>query len=327
MVRVVSGMRPTGKLNIGHYFGVIQNWVELQKENEMFLFSADWHAMTTKFDESYDMRFAIIDNIKDWIACGIDPDQVALFVQSDIKQHSELYLILNMITPVSWLERNPAYKDLMAQEEYKDKNNAGFLTYPVLQAADIVMYGADIVPIGEDQRPHLELTREIVRRFHYIYKNELFKEPKEVMTEISKLSGLDGRKMSKSFNNSILLDEEEKEIWQKVRNAKTDTNRIKKTDPGNPDLCIVWEYHAIFSGQPLKEEINAACRTGSIGCVECKKKCAANIEAFIAPKREKKGTLSDEMISDILLTGAKKANALAKEKMEKVNEIVLKGLS
>jgi len=320
--RVVSGMRPTGSLHLGHYFGVIKNWLELQEESEAFFFVADWHALSTKYDDNLDLKKLSVELAKTWVACGIEPQKSTIFVQSDVKYHSELYLILNMITPVSWLERNPSYKDLITQKEFKDKNMAGFLTYPVLQTADIVLYDADYVPIGEDQKPHLEIAREIVRRFHNLFKTHLFKEPKDLITETPKLSGLDGRKMSKSYNNSIYLDDDSETIWQKVRSAKTDTNRIKKTDPGNPEVCVVWEYHKLFSDKDTQKEIYENCKAGTIGCMQCKKMCAKNIDEFITPIREKKATISDNDIEEVLANGAKKAQMIAKEKLDKVNQVI-----
>ena len=322
MVRVVSGMRPTGSLHLGHYFGVIKNWLELQKENECFFFAADWHALSTKYEDKLSLKNLSLDLVKTWLACGINPEKSTIFIQSDIKEHSELYLVLNMITPVNWLERNPSYKDLMAQKEFKDKNMAGFLTYPVLQAADIIMYDANIVPIGEDQKPHLELAREIVRRFHYLFDCNIFTEPKDLLTETSKLLGLDGRKMSKSYNNSIYLDESSENIWAKVRSAKTDTNRIKKTDPGNPEVCVVWDYHKIFSDKETQDKIYSECKAGSIGCMQCKKECAKNIDEFITPIREKKASLSDEFVKEVIKNGENKAKKIAEEKMEKVNKVI-----
>ena len=321
-MRVVSGMRPTGKLHLGHYIGVLENWKKLQDEYEAFFFVADWHALTTKFDEKIDLRQNSIDLVKEWIACGIDPDKCNLYIQSEVKAHAELYLILNMITPVSWLERNPTYKDAMLQEEYKKKNNAGFLTYPVLQTADIILYDADVVPIGEDQKPHLELAREIVRHFHFLYKTEIFTEPKELLTKTSRLPGLDGRKMSKSFGNAIYLDDSYEEIWNKVRKAKTDTSRIKKTDPGHPEVCIVFDYHEAFSSEEEVKEIKEACEAGKIGCVECKKRCAANIDKVLAPIREKKASLNDNDILDIISKGNERAKEIAKNKMKEVNKII-----
>ena len=321
-MRVVSGMRPTGKLHLGHLLGVLENWKRLQKEYECFYFVADWHALTTKFDEKIDLKKNSVELIKDWIACGIDPQKSNLYIQSEIKEHAELYLILNMITPVSWLERNPTYKDALLQEEYKKKNNAGFLTYPVLQTADIILYDASFVPIGEDQRPHLELAREIVRHFHYLYKTEIFIEPKELLTQNARLPGLDGRKMSKSYRNAIYLDESSENIWNKIRMAKTDPARIKKTDPGNPDICVVFEYHKAFSPEEEVKEIEKACKNGTIGCVECKKRCAANIDKIISPIREKKDSLKDSDILDIINEGNEKAKKIAADKMQKVNKII-----
>jgi tryptophanyl-tRNA synthetase len=316
-------MRPTGKLHLGHYIGVLKNWKKLQDEYDSFFFVADWHALTTKFDDlSLDLKNQSIELVKEWIASGINPEKCTLFIQSSIKEHAELYLIFNMITPVSWLERNPTYKDAMQQEEYKKKNNAGFLTYPVLQTADIVLYDADLVPIGEDQKPHLELARDIVNRFHFLYKVEIFKEPKELLTEVPRLPGLDGRKMSKSYNNAIYLDETPEEIWAKVRMAKTDPTRIKKTDPGHPEVCIVFEYHKAFSSSDEVAEIEKACKEGSIGCVECKKRCAANIDKIIKPIREKKSELKNDEILDIINEGNKKAKELASKKMEQVNKVI-----
>ncbi|QCT93691.1 tryptophan--tRNA ligase [Caminibacter mediatlanticus TB-2] len=321
-MRVVSGMRPTGKLHLGHYIGVIKNWKNLQDNYQCMFFVADWHALSTKYDEGLNLKELSIELIKEWIACGIDPQKATLFIQSAIKEHAELYLIFNMITPISWLERNPTYKDAMNQPEYKKKNNAGFLTYPVLQTADIVIYDADLVPIGEDQKPHLELAREIVRHFHYIYKMEIFKEPKEILTEVARLPGLDGRKMSKSYNNAIYLDETSDEIWQKVRMAKTDPARIKKTDPGHPEVCIVFDYHKAFSSEEEVKEIEEACKNGTIGCVECKKRCAKNIEKIIAPIRDKKASLQNDEILDIIKEGNKKAKSLAEKKMKEVNKVI-----
>ena len=320
--RVVSGMRPTGSLHLGHYFGVIKNWLELQKTDDCFFFVADWHALSTKYEDKLNLNKLSIDLVKTWIACGIEPEKSTIFIQSDIKEHSELYLILNMITPVSWLERNPSYKDLMEQPEFKDKNMAGFLTYPVLQTADIIMYDADIVPIGEDQKPHIELAREIVRRFHHLFETDILKEPQSLLTEISKLSGLDGRKMSKSYNNSIYLDDDSETIWQKIRGAKTDTNRIKKTDKGDPEVCSVWEYQKIFSDEETQNDIYSQCKAGSIGCMQCKKICSQNIDKFISPIREKKNSLTDEYILEVLEKSKQKASKIAKEKMEKINKLI-----
>jgi len=272
-MKIVSGMRPTGKLHLGHYLGVIKNWLELQETNECNFFVADWHALSTSYEDKLNLKELSRELVKDWISAGVDPKKSTLFIQSSIKEHSELFVLLNMITPVGWLERNPTYKDQLAQLNTKDINTAGFFTYPVLQAADIILYDANFVPIGEDQKPHLEIAREIVRRFHYLFKNEnVFVEPRELLTEMPRLPGLDGRKMSKSYNNAIYLDETSEDIWQKVRQAKTDPARIKKTDPGHPEVCIVYEYHKAFSTDAQIKEIEESCKAGTIGCVDCKKK-------------------------------------------------------
>jgi tryptophanyl-tRNA synthetase len=320
-LRIVSGMRPTGKLHLGHFIGVLKNWIALQEEYDTFYFVADWHALSTKYDEGLDLNELSIELVKEWIACGIDPEKSTIFRQSDIKEHAELYLVLNMITPVSWLERNPTYKDAMQEPEYREKNNAGFLTYPVLQTADIILYDANLVPIGEDQKPHLELAREIVRRFHYMFKKEVFVEPKELLTEMPRLPGLDGRKMSKSFNNAIYLDDDESVIWQKVRMAKTDPARIKKTDPGHPDVCIIFDYHKAFNPDEV-EKIEKECKAGTIGCVECKKRCASKINEILTPIREKKASLKTQEILDIIKEGNKKAKKMASEKMKKINKVI-----
>jgi tryptophanyl-tRNA synthetase len=314
-------MRPTGKLHLGHFIGVIKNWINLQDKYDAFYFVADWHALSTKYDEGLDLNELSVELVKEWVACGINPEKATLFRQSNIKEHAELYLVLNMITPVSWLERNPTYKDAMQEPEYKDKNNAGFLTYPVLQTADIILYDAHLVPIGEDQKPHLEIAREIVRRFHYLFKKEIFTEPKELLTEIPRLPGLDGRKMSKSFNNAIYLDDDEITVWEKVRKAKTDPARIKKTDPGHPEVCIVFEYHKAFNPEEV-EEIESACKEGKIGCVECKKRCAAKINELLTPIREKKASLNTNEILDIINEGNEKARDIASKKMKEVNKVV-----
>jgi len=315
-------MRPTGKLHLGHFIGVIKNWLELQENYDAFFFVANWHALSTKYDEGLDLKALSIELVKEWIACGIDPNKATLFIQSDIKEHAELYLVLNMITPVSWLERNPTYKDALAQAEYKDKNNAGFLTYPVLQTADIILYDANLVPIGEDQKPHLELAREIVRRFHFLFKKEIFIEPKELLTPIPKLLGLDGRKMSKSFNNAIFLDDSFDDIMNKVKLAKTDPQRIKKTDPGNPEVCIVFDYHKAFSSNEEVKEIESLCKKGEIGCVECKKRCAISINKIVEPIKEKKNLLKNDEILDIINEGKKRAKEIASKKMQEVNSVI-----
>ncbi len=321
-MRIVSGMRPTGKLHLGHYLGVLKNWIDLQQNNDCLFFVADWHALSTSYEEKLNLKALGRDLVKEWIAAGIDPQRCTLFVQSAVKQHAELYVLLNMITPLGWLERNPTYKDQLEQMRHKEIHTAGFLTYPVLQAADIIIYNADGVPIGEDQRPHLEIAREIVRRFHHLFDCEIFTEPKEILAPDSRLPGLDGRKMSKSYNNAIYLSDTPEEVWQKLRGAKTDPQRVRRNDPGDPDVCLVFDYHKALTDDVTVQKIDADCRAGSIGCVECKKICAASIERVLEPIRERRAGLDDETIEEIVYNGNEAARKEAAETMERVNRAV-----
>ncbi|SMC10118.1 tryptophan--tRNA ligase [Nitratiruptor tergarcus] len=321
-MRIVSGMRPTGKLHLGHYLGVLKNWVELQKENECFFFVADWHALSTSYEDKLNLKNLSIELVRDWIAAGIDPQKSTIFIQSAIKEHAELYVLLNMITPLGWLERNPTYKDQLAQIKNKDIHTAGFLTYPVLQTADIVLYDAQAVPIGEDQKPHLEIAREIVRRFHHLFECEIFTEPKELLSPTPRLLGLDGRKMSKSYNNAIFLSDTPEEVWSKLRVAKTDPQRVKRTDPGNPEVCLIYDYHKAFSDEETIQKVEEGCRSAGIGCVECKKWCAASIEKVLEPMRERRESVSNEDIAIILQKGEQKAKQEAAKKMQAVNKAI-----
>ena len=321
-MNIVSGMRPTGKLHLGHYLGVLKNWVELQRESKTMFFVADWHALSTSYEDNLNLRDTSRELVKDWLSAGIDPEKSTIFVQSAIKEHSELYLILNMITPLGWLERNPTYKDQITQLQGKDINTGGFLTYPVLQASDIILYDADQVPIGEDQRPHLEIAREIVRRFHHLFGKEIFKEPKDLLSETPKLLGLDGRKMSKSYGNSIYLNESSDDVWNKLRTAKTDTNRVRLKDPGNPDICLVFDYHKEFSSEDKIGEMREGCEAGKIGCIACKKECFSSIESVLEPMRERRRNLSDSYIDEVIENGNREAQKVASAKMERVNSLV-----
>ncbi len=321
-MRIVSGMRPTGKLHLGHYLGVLKNWIALQNDNECHFFVADWHALSTSYEEKLNLRQLGRELVKDWIAAGIDPKRSTLFIQSAVKEHAELYVLLNMITPLGWLERNPTYKDQLEQMRHKEIHTAGFLTYPVLQAADIILYGADAVPIGEDQKPHLEISREIVRRFHHLFGCEIFKEPREILSATSRLPGLDGRKMSKSYNNAIFLSDTTEEVWQKLRGAKTDPQRVRRNDPGDPDVCLVFDYHKALTDDATVRKIDADCRAGSIGCVECKKICAASIERLLEPMRRRRADLDDETVDAIIERGNAASRKEAGETMRRVNDAV-----
>lgn len=321
-MRIVSGMRPTGKLHLGHYFGVIKNWLELQQNSECYFFVADWHALSTTYEDNINLSDLTHQLVKEWLASGVDPEKSTVYVQSMIPQIPELYLLLNMITPLGWLERNPTYKDQLQQLGAKDIHTAGFLSYPVLQCADIIMFDADTVPIGEDQRPHLEITREIVRRYHHLYDSGLFTEPREMLSEVPRLLGVDGRKMSKSYNNAIQLSSDEKELWDKLRGAKTDPGRIRRDDPGNPHICLVFDYHKECSDPELVAEIEENCKAGSIGCIDCKKKCMESIKNVLAPIWEKLEKLDDQIVRGVIESGNQKARTQAKEKLEKVKETV-----
>jgi len=262
--RIVSGMRPTGKMHLGHLHGALLNWKNLQEEYDCFYFIADWHALTSEYAKPDIIRQSTRDILIDWISVGLDPDVCTFFIQSSIKEHAELHLIFSMITPLPWLERNPTYKEQLKELTQRDVYTYGFLGYPVLQAADILMYKANGVPVGEDQAPHVELTREIARRFNYLY-GTVFPEPDVILTPTSKLLGMDRRKMSKSYGNAIFLTDTNEEIGRKVMQMITDPQRARKTDPGNPDICNVYSFHEIYSAKELVAQINKECRTAEIG--------------------------------------------------------------
>ena len=321
--RVLSGMRPTGRLHLGNYFGALKPWLELQEKAESFFFIADWHAITTSYHDTKELSENTLYMMADWIACGLDPEKSTLFVQSWVKEHAELHLLLSMITPVRWLERNPTYKEMM--ENLKDRELAtyGFLGYPVLQTADIVLYDADVVPVGVDQLPHLELSREIVRRFNRFF-GELLVEPRPYLSRAPKLPGLDGRKMSKSYGNCIYLSDSKEEVERKVRSMITDPARVRKTDPGHPEVCTVFTYHQIFSEKERVKEIEKACRRGEIGCVQCKRELAERINSFLEPIREKRQELlkNKSQLIDVFKDGSERARKIAKVKMEAIKKAV-----
>jgi len=312
-------MRPTGPLHLGNLLGALNNWIELQEQNECFFFVADWHALTSDYENPRAIKGNVRNMILDWLGAGLSPEKSTFFVQSHIKEHAELFLILSMITPIPWLERNPTYKDQIVQLNNKDLSTFGFLGYPVLQAADIIMYKANAVPVGIDQVPHVEITREIARRFNFLY-GEVFPEPESILTETPKILGLDRRKMSKSYHNAIYLSDTPEQIRQKVGEMITDPQRMRRKDPGNPDVCNVFEFHKRYSEPPLIARVNQECRTAKIGCVDCKRMMANNLIAALAPIREKRiyYETNPDLLEDIIKAGNKKARVVAQQTMADV---------
>jgi tryptophanyl-tRNA synthetase len=317
--RVVSGMRPTGKLHIGHYHGVLENWVRIQDDFDCFFFVADWHSLTTEYADTSNIRESIREMVLDWIAFGLDPSKCVIFRQSLVPHHSELNLVLSMITPVSWLERCPTYKEMQDNLETKDLSTFGFLGYPVLMAADIILYKATRVPVGHDQLPHLEVTREITRRFNHLY-GDVFPEPEALLTETPKLLGLDGRKMSKSYGNSIYLSDSAEETGKKVLSMMTDPARVRRNDPGEPDICVAFNLHRIYVPQEKLDEIIPACRNASIGCVECKKILVGCMNERLAPFRARREELAanPQFVDDVLARGSERASQISDSVMAEV---------
>ena len=321
--RILSGMRPSGKLHLGHYLGVLVNWRKLQEDHDCFFFAADWHALTTEYENTGVIRESVDDMIIDWMAAGIDPEKATLFVQSHLPEHAELHLLLSMITPLPWLERNPTYKEQLREQATRDLHTYGFLGYPVLQAADILMYDASLVPVGIDQVPHLELTREIARRFNFLF-GETFAVPEAYLTETPKLMGTDNRKMSKTYGNAILLSDTAEEVWEKVRPMVTDPARVRRNDPGNPEICNVFAYHKIFSDEETIRKVDVGCRTAGIGCIECKKWMFDHMEKVLAPVRQRRKEIveSGTSVRRILDEGTERARKTAAAKMKAVREAV-----
>ena len=389
--RVLSGMRPTGSLHLGHYHGVLKNWVKLQHEHECYFFVADWHALTTHYDAPDAIERNAWDMVIDWLAAGIDPSQATLFIQSHLPEHAELHLLLSMITPLGWLERVPTYKDQQEKLVDKDLSTYGFLGYPLLQSADILVYRANLVPVGEDQVPHIEFTREIARRFNHIYGREpgfqekaeaairklggkrgklyvdlrtryqeqgdqealeaaralieeaqnlsmgdrerlfgyvegggkmILSEPRALLTEASRMPGLDGQKMSKSYGNTISLREETDSVVKKIRTMPTDPARVRRTDPGDPARCPVWQLHQVYSGEPVREWVQQGCRSAGIGCLECKQPVIDAVLDEQKPMRERaERYLQDPtLVRTIIADGVDKARELAQETMRDVRE-------
>jgi len=312
-------MRPTGPLHIGNLHGALANWVEMQQEYDCFYFIADWHALTSDYENPDSISGYIREMTIDWLSTGLSPDKSTLFVQSHVKEHAELYLILSMITPVPWLERNPTYKDQIVQLSSRDLSTFGFLGYPVLQAADIIMYKAYGVPVGVDQVPHVEITREIARRFNYFY-GKVFPEPEAILTETPKILGIDGRKMSKSYDNAIYLSESSDEIAAKAAQMFTDPQRARRSDPGNPEVCNVFEFHKLYSDKETVDKIDHECRRAQIGCVECKQIMADSLIKALEPIREKREyyLARPQLVEDIINEGGNKARNVARQTMTEV---------
>lgn len=316
-LRTVSGMRPTGPLHLGHYFGALKNWVPMQDTTTSFFFVADWHALTSDYADTSHLKDYVRELVIDWLAAGLDPEKCTIFQQSKVLEHAELNLILGMITPVSWLERNPTYKEQQQEITTKDLGNFGFLGYPVLMAADILMYRPKWVPVGQDQLPHLELTREIARRFNSLYA-PVFPEPEARLTPTAKCPGLDGRKMSKSYGNSIYLRDTIEEITPKVKGMFTDPARLRKSDPGNPEVCNLFPYHELLTDPALQAEIREGCTSAKLGCVDCKKIFMQGLERFLAPLHERRAryVATPGLIDDILVAGNAAARAEASITMQ-----------
>lgn len=320
-LRVVSGMRPTGKLHLGHYHGVLRNWLKLQQDNECFFFVADLHGLTTEYAKPEFVRQSSRDVLLDWLSVGLDPQKAVIFVQSDVKEHCELHLLLSMITPLGWLERVPSYKEMQQELSTKDLSTYGFLGYPLLQTSDVALYDGQKVPVGQDQVPHIELSREIVRRFNFLY-GETLVEPQPLLTEAPKLLGMDRRKMSKSYDNCLYLSDTPEAIEKKVKSAVTDPARLRRDDPGNPDVCLIYDYHKLHSPPDEVEKINVNCRNASLGCVDDKKNMAATINAFLEPFRKRRAELEkdDAVIADLLKRGTEKARDVAAATLARVRK-------
>jgi tryptophanyl-tRNA synthetase len=320
--RVLSGMRPTGKLHLGNYVGALENWVRMQDHYECFFCIVDWHALTTDYADTSQLKENLLEVALDWLAAGLHAEKSVLFIQSHVPQHAELHLLLSMITPLGWLERVPTYKEQRENIKDKDLGTYGFLGYPVLQAADILIYQADVVPVGEDQVAHVELTREIARRFNGFYgaRKQVFPEPQSLLTPAAKLPGTDGRKMSKSYNNAIMLTDPEPVVRQKLKTMVTDPARVRRSDPGNPDVCPVGDLHKIFSSKETMAKVYEGCRSAGIGCIECKGWAADAIVKLLVPMQERRKKFEDNprLTWDILEAGSERARRVAARTMDEV---------
>ncbi len=321
--RVLSGMRPTGKLHMGNYMGALANWVKLQDQYECYFFVADLHALTTDYADTSQIVPNTLEVVLDFLAAGLDPEKSTIFLQSHVNQHYELPLLLGMITPLGWLERVPSYKEMQENLTNRDLAMYGFLGYPVLMAADILLYQPDFVPVGQDQQAHVELTREIARRFNQFYKlaeREVLPEPKVLLTPSPKLPGTDGRKMSKSYGNTILLSDPEPVVRQKLKTMVTDPARIRRTDKGDPDKCPVGDLHKVFSSPETMAKVYEGCRSAGIGCIECKGWAADALVKILQPIQERRASVSEQQAIEILNEGSRRAGARAEQTMAQVRE-------
>lgn len=319
--RILSGMRPTGKLHLGNYLGALENWVQLQDDYENFHMVADWHMLTTNYEDLSQLKQNTEDMVIDWLCAGLNPDISPIFVQSHIKEHAELHLLFSMLVTVSRLERNPTVKEQARDLGLENKMSYGHLGYPVLQAVDILIYRAHAVPVGEDQLPHIEITRELARRFNYVYKCKVFPEPDPKLTSFGRLPGLDGNRMSKSVGNTINLSDPVEEVAKKIMRAVTDPQKIRMGDPGHPEVCSIFTYHSKFNSSEI-EQIETECQAGSLGCVACKKNLTGKLNNFLEPFREKRAYYEAHLneVYDIIAAGDQKARTEAQETMKLVHQ-------
>ncbi len=322
MKRVLSGMQPSGYLHLGNLMGALSNWVRLQDKYECYYFVADWHALTTNYADPTVIKEYTKDLLMNFIAAGLDPEKCTIFIQSRILEHAELHILLSMITPLGWLERVPTYKEKKEEIKDRDLGTYGFFGYPVLQSADILIYRASYVPVGIDQVPHLEITREIARRFNYLYKTDVLPEPEPLLTEYPKVTGLDGRKMSKSYDNAIYLNDPPEVVEKKILTMVTDTQRMRRTDPGDPEKSPVYQLHKVFSTKEELEEVAEGCRTAGIGCIDCKRILIKNVFKVLEPLWQKRKELSDNpsILEDIVNNGVERAQKVARETMQLVRD-------
>ena len=328
---VMSGMRSTGSLHLGHYMGVLKNWVALQHQHSCFFMVADWHALTTKYDDTKQIPQYRIETVLDWLAAGLEPEQCVIYFQSQIPEIAELHLLLSMMTPVKWLETDPTLKDMIAIRKTGDtastgeELNYGLLGYPVLQTADILAVGGQLVPVGKDQLAHLEISRDIARRFNHVVGEAVFSEPKPLLTETPLLLGLDGRKMSKSYNNTVFLKETDDETWVKIKTAITDAQRLKKTDPGNPQACVaVFPWYQIFTGTAEQTTVAQECEQALRGCMDCKKQLTERVNETMRPLRERRRLFEQDLsvVHQILETGQLQAREQAASVLQRVRSVL-----